>query len=73
MPSFAISLLHLVVYSYLIAERGWRRVLRQLGGLYDRGPARSTLWEWVVSRKDKGAERDLDGLPLECCHQLMYA
>jgi hypothetical protein len=42
-------LLHLAVYSYLIAELGWRQVLRQLRELYDRGPARSTLREWVAS------------------------
>jgi hypothetical protein len=46
---FVISLLHLVVYSYLIAELGWRQVLRRLRAWYDRAPARSTVREWVAS------------------------
>jgi len=42
-------LLHLVVYSYLIAELGWRQVLRKLRELYERAPTRSTIREWVAS------------------------
>lgn len=46
---FVISLLHQVVCFYLIAELGWRQVMRQLRESYDRGPARSTVREWVAS------------------------
>jgi hypothetical protein len=46
---FVISLLHLVVSSYLIAGFGWRQVLRKMRRLYDHAPARSTVREWVAS------------------------
>lgn len=46
---FVISLLHQVVSFYLIAELGWRQVMRRLRELYDRAPTRSTVREWVAS------------------------
>lgn len=46
---FVISLLHQVVSFYLIAELGWRQVMRQLRELYDRAPTHSTVREWIAS------------------------
>ena len=43
---FVIHLLQQVVSLYLLVGLGWRRLLRRLGG---RGPARSTVREWVAS------------------------
>jgi hypothetical protein len=43
---FVIHLLQHVVSLYLLVGLGWRRLLRRLGG---RGPARSTVREWVAS------------------------
>jgi hypothetical protein len=43
---FVIHLLQHVVSLYLLVGLGWRRMLRRLGG---RGPARSTVREWVAS------------------------
>jgi len=46
---FVISLLHLVISLYLMAEKGWRKVMRRLRESYDRTPTRSTVREWVAS------------------------
>jgi hypothetical protein len=43
---FVIGLLQQVVSLYLLVGLGWRRLLRRLHG---RGPARSTVREWVAS------------------------
>lgn len=43
---FVICLLQHVVSLYLLVGLGWRRLLRRLHG---RGPARSTVREWVAS------------------------
>lgn len=43
---FVLHLLQHVVSLYLLAGLGWRRLLRRLQG---RGPARSTVREWVAS------------------------
>jgi hypothetical protein len=43
---FVVHLLQHVVSLYLLVGLGWRRLLRRLGG---RGPARSTVREWVAS------------------------
>jgi len=43
---FVVRLLQHVVSLYLLVGLGWRRLLRHLGG---RGPARSTVREWVAS------------------------
>jgi hypothetical protein len=46
---FVISLLQQVVSLYLLAGLGWRRLMRQVQEVYDQGPARSTVREWVAS------------------------
>jgi hypothetical protein len=49
---FVISLLHLVVSLYLIRGLGWGRLMAQVEEMKDlpeRGPARSTVREWVRS------------------------
>jgi hypothetical protein len=49
---FVISLLHLVVSLYLIRGLGWGRLMEQVEEMKDlpeRGPARSTVREWVRS------------------------
>jgi hypothetical protein len=43
---FVVCLLQHVVSLYLLVGLGWRRLLRRLHG---RGPARSTVREWVAS------------------------
>ena len=43
---FVVHLLQHVVSLYLLVGLGWRRLLRRLGG---RGPARSTVREWIAS------------------------
>jgi len=46
---FVISLLQQVVSLYLLAGLGWRQLMRWLRESYSRGPARSTVREWVAS------------------------
>jgi len=49
---FVVSLLHLVVSLYLIRGLGWGRLMEQVEEMKDlpeRGPARSTVREWVRS------------------------
>jgi hypothetical protein len=46
---FVISLLQQVISLYLLAGLGWRRLMRQVQAEYDRGPAPSTVQEWVAS------------------------
>lgn len=46
---FVISLLRHVVYLYLLAGLGWRKLTRQVRAVYAQGPALSTLQEWVAS------------------------
>jgi len=46
---FVISLLQQVISLYLLAGLGWRRLMRQVRAEYDRGPAPSTVQEWVAS------------------------
>jgi hypothetical protein len=46
---FVISLLQQVISLYLLAGVGWRRLMRQVRAEYDRGPASSTVQEWVDS------------------------
>lgn len=46
---FVIDLLQQVVCVYLLAGLGWRRLMRQVRAVYGRGPARSTVREWVAS------------------------
>ena len=46
---FVIDLLQQAVSAYLLVGLGWRRLMRQVQGVYDQGPARSTVREWVAS------------------------
>jgi hypothetical protein len=46
---FALSVLQSVVSLYLLAGLGWRPLMRRVRHTYDRGPARSTVREWVAS------------------------
>jgi hypothetical protein len=46
---FVIDLLQQVVSLYLLDGLGWRPLRRWIRKAYRRGPARSTLREWVVS------------------------
>lgn len=46
---FVISLLQQVISLYLLAGLGWRRLMRQVQAEYARGPAPSTVREWVDS------------------------
>ena len=46
---FVISLLQQGISLYLLAGLGWRRLMRQVQAEYDRGPALSTVQEWVAS------------------------
>jgi hypothetical protein len=46
---FVISLLQQVISLYLLTGLGWRRLMRQVQAEYARGPAPSTVREWVDS------------------------
>ena len=46
---FVISLLQQGISLYLLAGLGWRQLMRWLRKAHHRGPARSTVREWVAS------------------------
>jgi len=59
---FVISLLQQVVSLYLLAGLGWRRLMRQAQAEYARGPAPSTVREWVASFAYGAGQLLLDAL-----------
>jgi hypothetical protein len=59
---FVIDLLQQVVSLVLLVGLGWRRLMRQVRTVYDQGPARSTVREWVTSFAFGAGQLLLDAL-----------